>query len=238
MSTVAIIGLGKLGTAIHERLKSEYELIGIDKSADYSQVKNADVVIIAVKPQSFAELAGALKKYIGEQEVVSVMAGITTSRIAKDLGTGLVTRTMPSLALASGQSLTAAYSVSTNNSPAKELLNFWGETIWLQAEADFAAFTALAGSGPAYFLELVVQLQVQAERLGFDQNTAQKIANQTLQASVAILGDGLASDKLRAIASKAGVTEAGLAVLQKNHFGELIADTINAATKRSEELSK
>ncbi len=238
MKTVAIIGLGKLGTAIQQRLRGHYQLIGIDKSGDLSLVRQAATIIIAVKPQSFAELAGGLKEAIADQTVLSVMAGITTERMVESLGTTRIVRTMPSLALSSGASLTAAFSNGATSDETSELLNQWGKIVWLDSEAQFDSFTALAGSGPAYFLELTAWLQTCAERQGFDQATAQLIANQTLKASVAILQDGVAADKLKSIASKQGVTEAALAVFQKQQFGRLITEAVEAARKRSEELSK
>ncbi len=236
MSTVAVIGMGTMGKAIFARLSGTYKVVGIDKLAELSQTARADFVIIAVKPQSFADLSRDLKKYIGSQCIISIMAGITTGSIAQNLATKNVVRTMPTLALTSGKSLTAAFGTTADD--AEALLRLWGDVMWLEGEDKFDSFTALAGSGPAYFLELVAQLQAQAIRLGFNKKQSQLIANKTLVAATAILGEESASSRIKAKSTGQGVTEAALAVLAHHHFDTLISEVVNAAKIRSEELSK
>src|SRR5260221_5807 len=119
MKAIAIIGLGNMGSAIQRLLQGHLEVISIDRQYDtLKDVAKVDVIILAVKPQSFTELAQELRQYVGEQVVLSIMAGVPIDAIANALGVTKVVRTMPNLALTKGQSLTAwltrASDVDTN----------------------------------------------------------------------------------------------------------------------------
>src|SRR5690242_5419419 len=98
---IAIIGMGNMGSAIAEQLgkHEEYEVIGIGHGDDLSQIDKVDTIIIAVKPQSFDELATDLRQHIDNHLVISVMAGVRTRRIAESLGASEVGRAMPTLGI-------------------------------------------------------------------------------------------------------------------------------------------
>src|SRR5688572_14643713 len=153
MKKVAIVGLGTMGSAIHNLLLGDFDVIGIDRQSDnLAAVVKADVVIIAVKPQSFAKLAQTLRPHVEEQIVISIMAGVTIHSISVALGVKQIVRTMPNLALATGQSLTAWHieAKGMELSIVEAILDLWGSSLKLEDERQFDAFTALAGSGPAY----------------------------------------------------------------------------------------
>jgi pyrroline-5-carboxylate reductase len=238
MKKIAIIGLGTMGSAIKSSLEADYEITGIERGDDLTQVRQSDVIILAVKPQSFAALSQDLRQYVDGQIVLSIMAGISCREIAERLATKSVVRSMPNLGLMKAKSVTGAYAFDGNNCCCLEnLLRQWGSVVWLEKEADFDGFTALAGSGPAYFFELARQLQVAAEKLGFDSAVAQTIVNGTLVSAAATIDGQLAADRVQQVASKDGATEAALAVLTEHTFGSMIDEAVLAAVKRSKELS-
>lgn len=238
MKKVAIIGMGTMGTAIAQTLERAYELIALDQDDNLSRARAADIVILAVKPQSFVELSRDLKQYVDSQTVLSIMAGVSCQQLSTQLGTQSIVRTMPNLALAKAKSLTGAYSFEQQSPRLLDaLLRLWGDIVWLEKEADFDAFTALAGSGPAYFFELACQLQRTAEELGFTTDVARQIANSTLVAAAAVIGDQSAAEKVAQVASKGGTTEAALAVLAEHDFDRIINQAVLAAKARSQELS-
>lgn len=239
MKRVAIIGLGTMGSAIRESLKNDYQVAGFKKGDDLRQIKQCEAVIIAVKPQSFIALSNDLKQYIDDQIVLSIMAGITCKQIAERLNTRSIVRSMPNLGLSKTKSLTGAYSFDQAKPRALDkLLKLWGNVLWLEKEADFDAFTALAGSGPAYFLEMANQLQQTARKLGFEEESAKYIANNTLISAAAVIDNQTAAVKVKKVASKGGTTEAALAVLARRDFNLTINEAVLAAMARSKEISQ
>jgi pyrroline-5-carboxylate reductase len=242
MRTLAIIGLGNMGAAIQELLREHFEVIGIDRQyGALEAVTQTDVIILAVKPQSFAELAKELRQYVGEQTIISIMAGVKIDAIRSTLGATRIVRTMPNLALKIGQSLTAWYTESdgVDMEMAHTILDAWGTSMRLEHEPQFDAFTALVGSGPAYFFELARQLEQVALSQGFSAEQSKQISVQTFKGAASVLQDGdSAGDWVRRVASKGGTTEAALKVLGERNFGQTIGDAVAAATKRSRELGR
>ncbi len=243
MKTVAIIGFGTMGRAISKIISDKYKVVGLDQGDDLSRTQQADFIILAVKPQVFNELSEQLRPFIGEQIVISVMAGLQCGRISQMLGIRSLVRTMPNLGVARGKSVTAVHIfgyVPGKDSKAElsNLLELWGEIVWLDQENDFDGFTAIAGCGPAYFFELTNQLQIAAEKLGFQTDLAHKIANGTLASAASMLDNDTASEKISQVASKGGATEAALRVLKEYNSGEIIYKAVQAAQARSKELSK
>ncbi len=236
---VAVIGLGTMGSAIQQLLQRDFDVIGIDRtSGKLEDAAAADVVILAVKPQSFAELARELRPHIHEQLVLSIMAGVTTKTLTNTLSTRRIVRTMPNLALATGQSMTAWYAVkdtqTTESATVQAILDKWGKSIQLKDEAQFDAFTALAGSGPAYFFQLAYLLEEIALRQGFTAEQARQMSLQTLRGAASVLAtDESAGVWVQRVASKGGTTEAALKVLDERELEAIVEEAVGAARGRS-----
>ncbi len=235
--TVAIIGLGTMGSAIQERLSPQFELVLIDiDRGSISDVSKADAIILAVKPQQLVELSTTLRQYIKDQIIISIMAGVTSKTIAGALSTKRVVRTMPNLALRTGQAVTAVFASPTDSKAVEPLLATWGAVVPLTQESQFDAFTALAGSGPAYFFQLAAALKTAATRAGFGSEQAELIAVQTFKGAASAIDQDPAAWVAK-VASKGGTTEAALRVLAQQQFDQAILDAVTAATNRSRELS-
>ncbi len=236
MSRVAVIGIGTIGSAINERLRSDFEVVAIGRQDDLAAVTSADVAIVAVKPQSFTELASGLAPFIGQQLVISVMAGVLMETLQTRLGTDQVVRTMPNLTLRVGQSLTGWYaddSVTTTKT-VEAILGHWGDAVKLEQEEQFHAFTALAASSPAYFYKLARLLEQNALDQGFTVEQARLIGIQSLRgAAIAIRGNEQPEQLVTQVASKGGTTEAALSVFQQQGFASTITQAIDAAMERS-----
>ncbi len=243
MSNIIVIGNGTIGGAIASQLEKIHELTCLDsKTKDYSILVDSTVIIIAVKPQQFTALANQIKHYTKNKVVISVMAGVSISKISNQLGSKRIIRTMPNIGICAGQSLTAALASSSTTLEDKRLItdimNHWGKTIWLKQESQFDSFTAIAGSGPAYFFELANQLEQNALRNGFSMGEARAIANQTLRASSMQLSNTeSAKAKVSIIASKGGTTEKAIESLKRDNFSKIITNAVEAAAERSKQLS-
>jgi pyrroline-5-carboxylate reductase len=238
---IAIIGMGTMGTAIQQKLSGgDFEVIGLDREDDKSTVSTAEVIILAVKPQSFGEVAEELKAHIDKQLVISIMAGVSVSTLISRLGTKRIVRTMPNLALTTGQSLTAWHAKLNDEDikMAERLISAWGSALRLENEEQFHAFTALAGSGPAYFFQLAYLLELAAFEQGFSQEQARTISLQTFRGAASVLSDDEISCEalVKRVASRGGTTEVALAVFERHSMHTILNEAVAAAAERSVEL--
>ena len=202
-------------------------------------------LVIAVKPQSFAEAAALLKPLVSSDTlVVSIMAGMTIAKIASACG-GAVVRAMPNTPAAIGRGITvavAAANVSTGQrGVADALLRATGSVEWVADEALMDAVTAVSGSGPAYVFLLAEELARAGVAAGLPAALAARLARETVAGSGALLqqSDLDAATLRKNVTSPGGTTAAALEILMgKDGLSELMARAVAAATRRSQELAK
>lgn len=241
MKKIGIIGMGKMGTAIHSRIGSEFRVYEFDKQTDLANISSMDIVILAIKPQTFSTLSDELKGHISDRQlIISIMAGIGIKRISVALGASKVIRTMPNISLRYGESLTAVY--SSEKKPDKDVLNIisgWGKFFYIETEDQFHSFTALCGSSPAYFLKLAAEIESLAMSYGYPKEIVRTISMNALNGALLSLqkNEGYTKKSIEEIRSKGGVTEEALLELDRNHHDKLVEKAIAAATNRSKELS-
>ncbi len=208
-------------------------------------VKDADVVVLAVKPQRLdhviADLRGAVKP---SALVVSIVAGATIEKIATGLGHDVVVRSMPNTPAQIGEGITvwtAAEAVSdAQKETAREILTAFGDEVFLDEERFLDMATALSGTGPAYvflFMEAMVDAGV---HLGFSRRVAEVLVAKTIRGSVDFYSnpdDPLHLARLRnQVTSPGGTSAAALYYLEKAGFRTAISRAVWAAYERSREL--
>ncbi len=258
---IGIIGSGNMGSAFYKALVPSFlkEILYIcDKDTKKLKALNAtntskdpnellnkvDVVILAIKPQSFDEFKKKLKVDLRDKLIISIMAGISMERIKKDLKTDNIIRSMPNLPIQVKQGVigwTASLNVSdVDKKIARKIFSSLGEGIELKDESMLDAITLISGCGPAYFFYLTEMLTSKAEALGFSKIDAQKIAETTFTGSAELLKKDpkTAEDWKMSVASRGGVTEAALKYMSDNKLAEIFDEAIEAAEKRNLELSK
>ncbi|MDK2858177.1 MAG: pyrroline-5-carboxylate reductase [Verrucomicrobiota bacterium] len=228
-----------------ERLDDLGAQYGVSVSVDNRVVRNAEIVLLAVKPQVLNEVLKGIARDLREETlVISIVAGIPTSKIETLLGgRRRVIRVMPNTpaligmgasALAAGINATEADLEVTES-----ILGCVGITARVE-EKDIDAVTALSGSGPAYVFYLLEAMLAAAERMGLDRKTARQLALQTVEGSARLMADsGEEAADLRAkVTSKGGTTEAAVRSLDKAGVRDAIIQALLAAQKRSIELSQ
>jgi pyrroline-5-carboxylate reductase len=204
----------------------------------------ADIVIFAVKPFHVADVCAEIAELTRtDQLFVSICAGIRSSFIEKRLrGTPRVIRVMPNTPALIGCGATAIsagrYATADDIETVRRLFDAIGITVVLEEDL-LDVVTGLSGSGPAYvfyFAECLIQA---AQKLGLPEDAATKLVLQTLYgASKMALESGKPLSELRqAVTTKGGTTEAGLRVLSEGGFSTLVEKCVEAATRRSRELS-
>ena len=246
MKKICIIGLGNMGQAVFGILKKKkFNVSGFDRTKTVNGgKKNAQVFIIAVKPQDFETLAENLKNDVKNNLIISIMAGISIKKITAKLGTKNVIRVMPNLPLKVGKAFlgwTANKSVSRQDkNSASKIFNALGEEIEMSDESKIDAVTALSGSGPAYFYFLAELMEKAALEYGFSKIEAEKIAKATFLGSAFLMDKtGLSAKDLRAkVTSKKGTTEAAVNILLKKNFDKIFFSAVDAAYKRAKQLNK
>ena len=208
-------------------------------------VQACDVVILAVKPQDLDALLVHVAPSLEKRHVViSIAAGKTLAHLQKLAGRRVrLVRVMPNLAVMVGEGM-SAFCLGRQARPADRklaarLLGCCGRVVELP-ERQFDAVTALSGSGPAFFTYLMAAISSAAEAEGLSADAARLLAEQTmLGAARYLLETGIAPrDLIQAVASPKGTTAAGLAVLEGSEVQDILTRTIQAAARRSHELSK
>lgn len=208
-------------------------------------IRESDLLIIAVKPQDFAALAPELQPLIGRQAiVVSIMAGITITRLANDLQHDFIIRAMPNAPVEVGMGMTgfsAHPSVSLEQVRAVEnLLATTGRTVFFEDENMLNAVTALSGSGPAYFYYIVRAMVDAGKQMGMTEAVASTLVKQTMLGAFQLINNAAKpyDELIRTVASKGGTTEAALTVFEHGKMHDTLVNGILRAGERSAELSK
>jgi pyrroline-5-carboxylate reductase len=235
-------------TATAEKLKADFSL-AIVHSVDQLQFdsKLEQVVVMAVKPQDFKQVALSLAphlKTIAAEHllVISIAAGIRLSSMTSWLGHSRCVRAMPNTPALIGMGITglcADVSVDAQaRSKAAALCNAVGQSVWVSDENLIDAVTALSGSGPAYVFAFLEALQSGGEKLGLDPASARVLAYATLQgaAQLAVNSAESASSLREKVTSKGGTTAAALAVLKEEDWQGILEAALAAAAKRGKSM--
>lgn len=205
----------------------------------------AETVIVAVKPQALQQASQDIARWVGPKTlVISIMAGVTVTRLGKLLGAERVIRAMPNTPGAIGAGITA-FAASPDCTTAdiaatRKLLGALGEVVGPLDEACMDAVTAVSGSGPAYVFLLAEALEAAGRSAGLPADVASQLARATVVGSGALLAGGESPSVLRkAVTSPNGTTAAALDVLMGGGaMPDLMRRAVEAAARRSAELSR
>jgi pyrroline-5-carboxylate reductase len=210
----------------------------------HTLMEEADVVVLAVKPQHLRQALLALSKPYPGQLILSIAAGVRAGDISRWLGGHpAVVRAMPNTPALVGAGITGLYALPAvspvQRTQAGQVLQAVGATVWVEDEAMIDVVTAISGSGPAYVFYLIEALEEAAVDLGLAPDLARLLALQTFLGAAALaVRDGEPPATLRArVTSKGGTTEQGIRVLEENSVKTAMRDAARAAAARSRELA-
>ncbi len=237
--------------AIQDSSKEDFKKSKVNFYSDIRENKdtiNYDLIIVATKPNIYEEIFNGLKNNLiinDKTLIVSILAGIRISKIEEIVGSIPIIRAMPNIASSVLEGMTAL--IGNKKITDKDILNvdlifeLIGEKIWLKNEAQMDSFTAISGSGPAYFFFFTECLKNIAIEEGFTEDVSNKISQQIIIGSGKLVKDtGIDPRELREnVTSPNGTTEAGLKVLADNKTGLLdkLRQAIIEAKNRSIEIS-
>ncbi|MFQ3548655.1 MAG: pyrroline-5-carboxylate reductase [Armatimonadota bacterium] len=265
INKIAIIGTGAMGLAIaggmiksnlikpehivmsdvdFDKLQFASEKFGVTtKQNNIDAIKDADVIILAVKPNIISSAIGSFSESLKkEQIIISIAAGVTTSKIESLVSTeNAVIRAMPNTPCQIGAGATAVCRGSYVNDDDIKIAFSIFEAVGICVEVPenlMNAVTGLSGSGPAYTFMMIEAMTDAGVRMGLPRDKAQKLASQTVlgSAEMVIKGDKHPAQLKDQVTSPGGTTIAAIDTLEKNSFRSAIIEAVKAATKRSEEL--
>ncbi len=201
-------------------------------------------IVLACKPQQLAEVAESSPRAKAGM-LISILAGTPISRL-RDCFPGInkIVRVMPNMPAQISEGISCYAPEKALDESEKELvervLGAIGDCIEME-ENRLDAVTALSGSGPGYVFEFAAALIEGAKKsLGFNDDEAKKLVYKTMLGSAMLLCKSpLGADELRiAVSSPGGTTLAGLKAFSDGGFRNMVNAALQAACRRSEELSK
>ena len=214
--------------------------LGISTTASNAEVaRNADLVLLAVKPVSLAEATAELPGAPGPI-YLSIVAGATLETLAQLLGPrARVVRAMPNTPALIGAGISAI--CGSTGLPPEDLDRAEAAVgrVLRVPETQLDAVTGLSGSGPAYVYRFVEALTAAGVHQGLAPAQARELAVETVCGAAGMLQEtGEDPAVLRArVSSPGGTTLAGLSALETGGFADLVSEAVEAATRRSRELS-
>lgn len=222
--------------------------LAVHTTQDNNQaISNADIVVLAVKPQAMQQVTEAMQTAVQAQKplIISIAAGIEMSSLDQWLGGNLaIVRCMPNTPALVQKGATALYAntavTDAQRQQTDRILAAIGLALWVDTEAKLDAVTAVSGSGPAYFFLLMEAMQAAGEALGLSQQEANQLTLQTAlgAAEMAISSDVDAAELRRRVTSPNGTTEAAINSFENSDFSAIVHKALTAAKDRSEQLAK
>lgn len=224
-------------------LEERFKGVRVVPSAAWA-VADAEVVVVAVKPQDVAGvLEQAATSLAQDTLVISIAAGVKIATVEAAVPGRPVVRAMPNTpalvrraatAIAGGRHATSAHLES-----AERVLGSVGIVVQVP-EQQLDAVTGLSGSGPAYVF-LVAEALIEAGVLaGLPRPTADALVRETLLGAAQLLADGdeLPETLRAAVTSPGGTTAAGLHALEQRGVRAAFLDAVRVATERSRQLGE
>jgi pyrroline-5-carboxylate reductase len=223
------------------------QALGLKTYSDNKEVAaQADILVLAVKPQALGAVARELSVTVRRQRplVISIAAGVHLKDLARWLGDGLpIVRVMPNTAALIGSGASGLYANEFVPEPmrdqAESILRAVGVTVWVPNEALMDVVTAVSGSGPAYFFLVMEALEKAAIYHGLDPAAARLLTLETAYgaAKMALEGHEEPSQLRRRVTSPGGTTERAVRVLEDQGLPRLFNEAVQAAIVRARELA-
>ena len=218
----------------------------VDPTADAkAAVIDADIVVLAVKPQVMKAVVSSFADVLDKQLVISVAAGLSTELLSDMLGGyDNIVRAMPNTPAMIQMGATGLYGTDNISAEQKQLatavMEASGLVMWVDNEEHMHAVTAVSGSAPAYMFYFIESMIDGAVALGLDKEQASALAMQTMlgAAKMAMNSEDAPAELRRKVTSPNGTTQAAVESMQANDIGGQIVEAMQACYDRSQALSE
>ena len=204
----------------------------------------ASLVVWAVKPQTFRAAAAPVQSHTRDALHLSVAAGIPSSSIASWVGSERVVRAMPNTPALIGRGMTALFArpsvTETERAQVSQVIATTGELLWLDAEEQLDAVTALSGSGPAYVFYFLEAMREAGASMGLSAEQAYQLAVATfIGAGELARASSETPEVLRQrVTSPGGTTHAAITTMEQHQIKAHFKQALQAARQRAAELGQ
>ncbi len=252
MAETMIAGLREEGTAgariiaSHrrpDRLKFLEERYGVRTTLSNAEAAQADLVVLAVKPQTLPGVLAELRGKIPEKSILlSIVAGARMRLLQDSTGHSRVVRSMPNLPCRIRKGMTVwcapAEVSATEKARIQAVLRVMGEEVSVEEEEHVDRATAVSGTGPAIVAHFVKAYLEAAAYVGLPRAVARQTVLATLQGTVEMLraSDGHVAELIDEVTSPGGTTTRALQVLKNGRFSAVLTESVEGAYLRSREL--
>lgn len=235
------------GSEINDEVaKSASDRLGIKVLTDNKElVKNSDIVFIATKPNCVVDVLNAIKSELSTDKLlVSIAAGVSTEKIEKIADNSRVIRIMPNtpalVKLGMFGVCKGSKATDEDLNLIESLLTALGKCISVE-ESQMDIVTAISGSGPAFFYQVIEDMARAGEKLGLDYEKSLTLATQTALGSAQMIfnrGEKTVQTLIDNVATKGGCTFVGICEMKEGHSDKLFYDVIDKTTQKANALGK
>ena len=222
------------------RLQSSFSVTTWASAGSF--LDECSLVVWAIKPQIFKEVASSLAMHCKKQLHLSVAAGITTQSLQAWIANPRLVRAMPNTPALIGLGQTGLFATASVSEDDKflvaQIFEPTGQFIWVDHEDKLDAVTALSGSGPAYVFYFIETMMQAGQEMGLSLSDAKQLAIGTFlgASSLALQSDESPGVLRERVTSKGGTTFAALEHMRSTQVSEHIKAALFAAEQRAKEL--
>ena len=259
---IGFIGCGKMASAIINAIKENVHVTGSEVNKEIANraserlgidvltnnielVKASDVIFIATKPNNVIDVLNEIKDYMMDDKfLVSIAAGITISKIESVLSKTRIVRVMPNtpalVKLGMFGVCKGSKATDDDENYVINLLSEIGKCIKVE-ESQMDIVTAISGSGPAFFYQVIEDMARAGEKLGLDYEKSLTLAAQTALGSAQMVfnrGETPVQTLIDNVATKGGCTFEGIQAMKSGNSTELFYDVIEKTTTKASALGK
>lgn len=264
---IGFIGCGKMASAIIKGVlsaccKPDVEIKGSEINCEIAELAqtrlgievltdnrlltmDSDVIFVATKPNYVAQVLEEIKDEITpEKLVVSIAAGVSTKKIENILGQRRVVRVMPNTPALVQEGMSGVckgtYATEEDAQFVMKLLSNIGKVIEVE-ETQIDIVTAISGSGPAFFYQVIEDMARAGEKLGLDYEKSLMLAAQTALGSAKMVfnrGELTVQTLIDNVATKGGCTFVGIQTMKEENSERLFFDVIEKTATKANELGK
>ncbi|MBB1077234.1 pyrroline-5-carboxylate reductase [Rhodoferax sp. 4810] len=222
------------------QLQSSFGITAQAQATD--ALAGADLVVWAVKPQTFKEAALAAAPFTTKALHLSVAAGIKTDSMAAWLGSERMVRAMPNTPALIGKGISGLFARAdvseADRARVAQVMATTGESIWFDTEDKLDVVTALSGSGPAYVFYFMEAMTMAGTEMGLAREQAHQLAVATFAGASELAKASADSPQVlrQRVTSKGGTTAAAIASMEDNDVRALLIDAMYAARERAKKL--
>lgn len=237
------ISVGEISPGRRDHLTRQY---GVSTVADNLQaIPGAQVIILAVKPQSLSQVLPQLKGHLTtEQTLLSIVAGATLSTLTQGLNHSAVVRVMPNAPAQIGEGI-SVWTATDAVGPAQReiacsIVAVLGQEIYVEGEGYIDMATALSASGPAYVFLILEALTDAGVHIGLSRDIASQLAIQTLVGSARLAQESRKhpAELKNMVMSPDGTTVEGLLKLEQGRVRASLIEAVVAAYEKAKALGK